>query len=309
MPLPTFLIVGAAKSGTTSLFEYLGQHPDIYVPPCKEPCYFSDGLPTFASTDKEYVNLFSGHRGQPALGEASTSYLYDPQACGRIKQLCGDVRILILLRQPARRAYSAWGHNVYQMGYETLSFEDALAAESERMEPEFIAQCPFYYGGYHYFHSGLYAEQVERFVDAFGAQRVQVHTFDTFAANPGEVCCEVFRFLNVDDQFVPVFEKHNESPGFRNRALHRFLTQPPGVLTRVYEALPAKVRLAAYSTLRRVYQRNLEHRPRPPMSADSFDKLTQRFRPDIERLEALLGRDLSFWYDPSEHNQTSLVEP
>ncbi|MGQ9662575.1 MAG: sulfotransferase domain-containing protein [Kiritimatiellia bacterium] len=141
MTLPNFLIVGAPKAGTTSLFDYLGQHPEVYTPPVKEPCFFSSGLPAFTHDLAEYEALFAGQTTQTAIGEASTTYLYDPDAARRIHDLLPEARIIIMLRNPAERAYSEWAYNALQLACEPLSFEAALEAEEERAaSPAFRAK-------------------------------------------------------------------------------------------------------------------------------------------------------------------------
>ena len=136
MTLPNFLIVGAAKSGTTSLFEYLAQHPEVYVAVCKELHYFSDApYPKLANSDKEYENLFVGIINEKAIGESSVSYLSDTEAPYRINKLLKDVKIIILLRNPVDRAYAQWGH-MYRLGYEKLTFSQGLSQEASRIKSE-----------------------------------------------------------------------------------------------------------------------------------------------------------------------------
>jgi hypothetical protein len=295
--LPNFLIVGAAKSGTTSLFHYLGQHPEVYVPPCKEPCYFSGGQPNIVNSDDEYEMLFSGATTEKAIGEASATYLYDQEAPRRISNLLGDVKIIIILRNPVTRAYSAWGHNYYQVGYETLSFEDALLEEDARMASQrFREKCPFYYGEYYYFHRGLYYKQVKRYFDTFGRGRVQVHIFEEFVKDPAATCRVAFTFLGVDPDFEPIFKTYNASPAFRIGFVHRFLVTPPLILDKVYHSLPARLRFVAYRVGKSVYWLNQKYRPRPPLDREIKTQLLEKYREDITKLEELLGRDLFIWY-------------
>lgn len=298
--LPDFLIVRAAKSGTTSLFEDLGlglgQHPEAFVPVCKEPCYFSDGHPAIAHSDEEYARLFAGRTTEKVAGEASTSYLYDPPAARRIRRLLPKVKILIMLRDPASRAYSAWGHNFYQVGYERLGFAEALAAEDRRVRSEaFRRECPFFHGGYHYVRAGLYYDQVKRYLDLFGRSQVQVHFFEEFVRDPAATCRAVFEFLGIDARFRPRFHAYNEAPGFRFKRLHRLLVHPPRPIESLYQRLPMTLRIHAYRAGKTAYTLNLKHRPRPPMDEDLRAHLSECFRDDVAKLETLLGRDLSIW--------------
>jgi hypothetical protein len=296
MTLPNFLIVGAAKSGTTSLYAYLAQHPDVYLCPVKEPCFFSDGNPRLVRTNLEYEALFDTRTSEKAVGEASASYLYDPEAPKKIKALMNGVKIIIILRNPINRAYSQWGQIFYQLGYEELSFEEALLEEDTRISlGKFNEDSPFYYGFYHYFHVGLYYEQVKRYFDIFYRERVQVHIFEEFIKDPGQTCKEIFSFIGVDPGFIPVIEKHNMAASFRFGFLHKLLLSPPPILSKVYQALPMRSKLFIYDVARSLFRMNLRDMPRPPMEKSIRDRLMARYRENIHQLEGLLGRDLSLW--------------
>lgn len=299
MTLPNFLIVGAAKSGTTSLFFYLSQHPEVYVPPIKEPSYFSDGEPTVVRSDAEYGALFDGRHKEKVAGEASTPYLYDVNAPKRIAALLKDPNIFIILRNPALRAYSLWGHNFYQFGCETLPFEEALCQEEARIASwEFNESWDFFYGNYHYFRSGLYYEQVKRYIDIFGREKVNVFIFEEFVKDPAKICKEIFLYLDINPNFCPVFKKHNVSPSYKVGFLQGFLMSPPSLLENAYRALPMTLKLMVYRAGRAIYLMNQGHGTRPPLDARLKAELMDNYRDDINKLEKLLRRDLSIWYSP-----------
>ena len=297
MTLPNFLIVGAAKSGTTSLFSYLEQHPEVYVPPIKEPAYFSDGKPTIVHSDVEYEALFDGRHKEKAVGEASTPYLYDVNAPKRIANMLQNPTIFIILRNPALRAYSLWGHNFYQFGCETLPFEEALRQEEARIAShDFNKTWNFFYGNYHYFRSGLYYEQVKRYIDTFGRNRVHIYIFEEFINNPKKTCKEIFLCLGINPNFCPLFEKHNVSPGYKVGFLQRFLMSPPSFLEKAYQSLPMMLKLMAYRAGKAMYVMNQEYVPRPPLDVRLKAELMDNYRDDIHKLEKLLKRNLSIWY-------------
>ena len=297
MTLPNFLIVGAGKSGTTSLYEYLNQHPDIYLSPVKEPCYFSDGNPRFVRSNDEYEALFDGRTTEKAIGEASASYLYDPEAPKKIQELLNKVKIIIMLRNPVDRAYSQWGQIFYHLGFENLPFEEALREEDARISHgKYHEDSPFYYGFYHYFHAGLYYEQVKRQFDHFGRDMVQVHIFEEFILDPLKTCKAIFSFLGVDPSFTPIIKKHNVAASFRFGFLHRFLLNPPLFLEKTYQCLPVRYRLIIFKAARTLFRMNLHDQARPPLEENVRNQLMERYLEDIHRLETLLGRDLSIWY-------------
>ena len=128
--MPNFLIVGAAKSGTTSLYAYLKQHPDIFMPEWKELSFFSGDEYTPLHKVKKpryYRTVFAGAKNESAIGEASTSYLYDQTAAAAIKAKLGNIKIIIVLRDPVSMSYSLYSHQVRKEGETADSFEEALA--------------------------------------------------------------------------------------------------------------------------------------------------------------------------------------
>ncbi|MBN1673868.1 MAG: sulfotransferase [Kiritimatiellae bacterium] len=301
MTLPNFLLVGAPKSGSTSLYEHLASHPDVYMCPIKEPCFFNDGMPEIARTVSEYEALFAGRRNERAVGEASTSYLADPAAAERIKKCLPEAKIVALLRNPADRAYSTWTNMFYTLGFEKLSFEEALREEENRIRTlDLPADIPFYYGHFFYFQIGLYARHLKRYLDLFGRARVSVHIFEEFVKAPAATCRALFSFLDVDDSFLPDFQKHNPAAVSRSSGLHRRLLRPSPVLMKAYNRLPMWVKLPVYKAFRALYWANLKPQPRPPVDAGIRAELLERYRSDIAELEELLGRDLSVWRAPKD---------
>ena len=142
---PNFLIVGAAKCGTTSLYRYLSQHPDIFMPEWKELSLFiGDPFGPIHKVKKPYYyrKVFSKVKNQTAVGEASTTYLFDAAAPKIIKEQLGAIRIIITLRDPVNMSYSLYNHQLRKEGETIENFEEALAKEEDRRnDPEFKRKC------------------------------------------------------------------------------------------------------------------------------------------------------------------------
>jgi hypothetical protein len=301
MTLPNFLIVGAKKSGTTSLYYYLKQHPDIYMPDVKEPDFFTDGAPRAVRTLREYQELFAGWNGQKALGEASTSYLPSQNAANKVFRLLPEAKIIIVLRNPVDVAYSMWGMMHLDYGLEKLSFSEALQEESRRMRDKgFLSSCGSWPGNFFYLHLGLYYEQVKRYIDIFGPEKVQVHIFEEFKEDPLKSCRQIFDFLGVDHDFVPIVEKHNIAAISKSRVFQRLLAKPHPFLMNIYWRLPHRVRILVYQMLQFVYKLNRKTAPRPPLDKTYRKELKAKYMRDIQRLERLLSKDLSVWYSNAE---------
>jgi hypothetical protein len=287
---PNFLIAGAGKAGTTSLHDYLGQHPDVFMSSFKEPNYFVPGY-GYENWD-DYLSLFLGARNEKAIGESSTGYLYCEQSPAWIESVLGQVKIILILRNPARRAASLYWWMVRE-GYEDApSFAAALDLEASRInDPAFPETCSEFHHSYHYYASGRYPEQVRRYLDTFGRENVRIYVFEEFARDPRATCQDIFGFLDVDPHFEPRIAIHNEarlpsSPRLqfwlRNRA-PKYLWFVSGQLRR--------------GIIARLMEWNTRRGSTPVRDIPSEQRLLERYREDIRELEQILERDLSFWLD------------
>jgi hypothetical protein len=198
-PLPDFLVIGAQKAGTTALYAYLRWHPGITGPSWKEVRFF----------DRHWWRGEGWYRGQFPLrsagrlvGEASPSYVFHPRAPERARSLVPDAKLVALLRDPVDRAYSHYQHEVV-LGREPLSFEDALAAECERTrgEVERLVADPRAFSRAWWDHTyvarGLYAEQLERWLEVFPREQLTVVTTDELGQRPAETYASILSFLGA----------------------------------------------------------------------------------------------------------------
>jgi hypothetical protein len=216
--LPTFIIAGAMRSGTTSLNAYLREHPEVAVSTPKEVHFFDQN---FDKGLDWYGEHFSHVAGERAIGEATPDYVYHPEAMGRIAATLPEVRILITLRNPIDRAYSHYWHN-RSRDVEQLSFADAIAAEPER-----IAGDPETRRRFSYVDRGRYTEQIERLFAHIAPDRVQVATFDDLNQHPSDIFAKTCGFLGIDAAFTPpnLGEPVNAYAAFRSPKI-RELSKP-----------------------------------------------------------------------------------
>lgn len=297
--LPNFLIVGAAKSGTTSLSKYLGQHPDIYMSPVKEPKYISSLFmqsPFRGSGDSEvermivksydqYCELFRAVKTEKAIGEASADNLYYyEKAISHIKRILGEVKIIVILRNPVDRSFSAYTHLVRDCR-EDLSFEKALEHEDFRKKNnwEFI---------WFYKDVGCYFNQVKAYKEHFRCVKVYLH--DDFEENPRELIKDVYEFLEIDNSFVPDMRlRLNVSVLPKSAVLGNFLTQPNILKDAVRPILRLFMSDEKLGQLVESAKRNNLYKPR--MKEDTRKYLKAYYREDILRLQDLINKDLSAW--------------
>ncbi len=192
--LPTFIIAGAMRCGTTSLNGYLREHPNIAVSQPKEVHFFDLNYDKGLDWYREH---FPASEEATAVGEATPDYLYHPEAVARIAASLPDVKVIVLLRNPIDRAYSHYWHN-RSRGRETLEFEAALSAEPARLVHDAESRRIFSYAD-----KGRYVGQMERLYTSIPRERVLVRTFEELEKSPETVFTDACRFLDIDPTFRP----------------------------------------------------------------------------------------------------------
>ena len=231
--LPDFLIIGTQRGGTTSLYNYLTEHPKIAPARVKEVHYFSVN---YGKGLDWYRSFFPRTRGlrRRITGEASPYYIFHPHSPGRARELLPDVKLIALLRDPVARAFSHYRHEV-GLGEEPLSFEEAVAREDERIGPdvEKLALDPSYEGHAHrhysYIARGRYVEQLRNWTRAFPRERLLVLRSEDLFDDPRAVYSRTIDFLGLPSHDLDRFERYNAArelegltPGLRDRLREYF---------------------------------------------------------------------------------------
>ncbi len=313
--LPNFFIVGAGKAGTTSLYSYLRQHPQIYMSPVKEPSHFateirveafseplrrhneiqSRALPGALNDGKackpsgwivseweEYVRLFAGVDRETAIGEASAAYLWSATAAANIRARIPHAKIIMILRDPAERAFSQYLHQV-SVGLTAATFREHVRT-CERTQGK---------GGrlsiwHPFLEIGLYYWQVKRYLDLFPRHQIRIYWYEEAWRRPASLVAGVFDFLGVDAAFQPdLSERSLERRAPRLTGLHHLLKRS-GLWYPLKGMLPVQLT----SSLRRLaFRRGKSLRIHPT----DRQYLIDYYRHDIQQLSTLLDRDLSAW--------------
>lgn len=288
--IPNLFIVGAAKSGTTSLWYLLRQHPNIFMQEdrlFKEPGYFSH-LRRMNSEDK-YLKLFSSAKDEKYIGEASTAYLTDPVSSEKIFEFNPDSKIIIMLRNPTCRAYSLYNWMV-QEGYEYSStFEEALSKEERRKGkkiPNFFE--PEYYYNYMYFESGLYHSQIVRYIKYFGQEKVSLNIFEEFIKNPTLFMVRMFDWLNISHHHVYLEDKKN--PSFK--VIHPYFGFLIRKIIQINTLFKKPRRKDERDFLLNLVRRDI---PPPPINPDTYKKLCGLYQDEYKKLESDFSLDLTLW--------------
>lgn len=277
MNWPTFLLIGAAKSGTTALYRYLQQHPEVFLTTPKEPRFFAfegqtptfNGLrgtewkKDFRTRREDYQALFTGAEGK-AAGEASVMYLSEPGTAERIRRYVPDVKLMVILRNPVERAYSNFAYMRAEGREPIADFSEALEAEEERRRDNWISW--FFYQG-----RGMYGQLLEPYYALFPREQIRVWLYEDLVADAGRVVREAFGYLGVDQDFpAAVDRRHNETRAYRFPALARWAG--------------AASAIGRWNTL-----------PKPAFPEAARKRLQESFREDRQRLERLIRRDLRHW--------------
>jgi len=305
--MPDFFVVGQPKSGTTALFEMLRRHPQIYMPPGKEPWFMAEELlqrtpPRPGGTPRtlaEYARLFEAARPEQRVGEASALYLWSRTAAARIAAASPDARIVAILREPASLLRSLHLQFVETHIETETDLRRALALEQPRREGRELPQRTYWPQTLLYSEHVRYVEQLRRFHERFPREHVLVLIYDDLRADNEAAVREVMRFLEVDDTVAIDAVEANPSVQVRNGrlyALERALSLGEHPLARAAKAsltalTPARLRRVIRSSGRRLAFSSPER-----VDEQLMAELRERYRPEVAALGEYLDRDLvSLW--------------
>jgi hypothetical protein len=290
MALPNFIIVGAAKAGTTALYYHLKQHPEIFLPENKEPHFFSHyklskkdfkaytnpyKVVHIVRSWKEYQKLFKD-AGKPAIGDMSTSYLFiHERSVMHIKELVGKPKIIIFLRNPLQSCLSHY--NMIASGLnDDATFEEAFADDARRIRDHNFQQS--------HFARFLYYKQVKDYMDNFD---VKIFYYEDFTKEPQKVLDELCDHLGIS-RFTPKMDHHNVTQ-YPNTFFWHVLRKS-GIAKGIY-LFPHPARKWMKKNLSfLVYNES-----KPQMTPDMKKKLIKFYKNDIEKLSKLIGKDLTYW--------------
>lgn len=289
--LPNALVIGGKRSGSTSLHHYLKQHSDIFLPQQKELHYFSyphltertngpgdlASLASLCASREEYEAHYAHVGAEKIVAEVSPSYLYFSQVSERIFAELGQVKIIVLLRNPIEKAFSQYMH-LGLRNRETLQFYDALMAEEQRRASGWNDM-------WCYAESCLYAERIKIYLSVFGTENVKFILSEQLFSSAQTTMCDLYTFLNVDAEFQPnTSTAHGRSGVPRTKWMVDLLTQSSMPKTIVKAMIPAKIRFFLRHTL---WDLNVKKKE---IDEQSRTYLTTYFQNDIMEVEAIIGQ-------------------
>lgn len=293
--LPSFVIIGAAKAGTTALYWYLSDHPQVFMSPVKETNYFAfglgdDGKPLYGDPDLHrfpvqtsaaYEELFSGAGEALAVGEASPIYLECPQSAARIREALPTARIICGLREPVDRAYSDYLMFLRTRG-RRLDPDRDLTAASDWARPDS-----------HWMQISRYHEALSRYFDLFPREQIHVFLFEDLRADSLGCVRDIYRSVGVYPGFAPDLETpHNVGGMPSSRTLEKVFTSGS-----VRKAVEPWIPQRAADVARRLRTKNLKKAP--PLPKELKAELSRHFRDDIGKTSELIRRNLDHWLRPA----------
>lgn len=285
---PNFFIVGAAKSGTSAMADFLGQHPDVFISPIKEPYYFIKNRRL--EKESSYLDLFSKVKSEKMVGEATTGYLFDKTSAVLIKNFYPQAKIIILLRNPIDMSFSLWKYMSVH-GNEKESFEQAICDAPNRKSKEFTESRAGRAENYLYIERAKYYKQVKHYYEIFGRGSVKILFFEEFISNPVCTCKEVFEFLDISNKFEPNISVVNPGGVVRFSWLRKVRTRRYPLLKNIF---PTILRSKIRTFIRDI---NVKQSTNLYLTDEERNHLRFEFIKDVEKLKQLTGKKLSVWKD------------
>jgi hypothetical protein len=301
--LPDFLVIGAGKSGTTSLDKYLNQHPQIFVPKVKEPNFFGyertkiedldneDDIKHFkrsVTTYEGYLDIFRDARPDQVKGETSNTYMYHVDAPERIKYYIPDVKLIAVLRQPANRLYSRYLHLARENRVPSRDFADCMDRNSIWWKRNDLIK------------EGYYYQYLSRYFNLFPRENIRVYLYDEFQNNSEKILAEIYEFIGVDKTFKPDQSvRYNESGFVKNQSLNKIIGQG-GIISKTMRTILPKTLVdkikGNLSLKKKINELRGKNLSKPELDPKIKNFLTQEvYGDDIRNLQQLLNKDLSHW--------------
>ena len=293
MKLPNFLIIGVQKAGTSSIYHYLKQHPQVYMSPVKETNFFErdwenadpeacdrkkNGIYTFS----QYSQLFENVTDEIAIGEASPNYLFHYEASASlIQNHLPDVKLIAILRNPIERAYSDYLMHVR----DSIGKPKPFAEHIQKANTSYTIR------------KGLYYDGLQHYLDKFGCDRVRVYLYEDLYRDSVQFMQEIYRFLGVDETFnTDTSQKLQVAQVPKNQTVNRLLRTENPLRSMAASALKAILPPEARQNLRSALMNlNSQDKSKLTLSAEERKQLADFYREDVLNLQELIQRDLSSW--------------
>jgi hypothetical protein len=295
--MPNLFVIGAAKAGTTALYDYLAQHPRVFLSRVKEPEFFSKEEYYARGLDWYQDWHFEGADNYPVRAEATPHYLY---WSGKVAPRSNEadrglpVKFIVSFRDPVSRAYSMYW-NMVREGIEDLDFDEALRVEERRLEQHRNELYQLGSMAYGYSAGSRYASLLQPYLELFSPENFFFVLQDDLKSRANETCKEIFEFLGIESSIEINTSNSNPAAMPRSRLLHRALRRRPLLKEFIKPLIPIRVRLVRRSLKSKIMEANLKETAYVPLHPQLAHELRLSYRTEIEKLEEITGRELSSW--------------
>lgn len=293
-----FIVIGAQKSGTTSLFEYLRQHPDVHIPIGKEIPFFSEDERYDLGWERYIKEFFSGARQEAMWGTVSPQYMADPLVPGRVRKAMPQAKLIALLRNPIHRALSHYKHTVRE-GIENRSFDevvDDLVDERKALHARTLRISGTAGSSDTYLVRGEYARILSQYRNFFSEEQICVLFSEELDRSPRESLSDVLQFLGISNDFQPqnLGERYHVG-GTKKRVPSTDRLAKVGVLRQLWRTMPGRYRMIFHRACVKLEHWSTVHDPpanSEVMAPSTLKKLVNYYHPDVERLRVITGREV-----------------
>ena len=278
---------------------YLRQHPEIFITEKKELHFFGKDLGfKHDRSESSYQDAFSTWDLEKVGGEASVWYLYSKTAAREIFEFNPEMKIIVMIRNPADMVHAQHGQAMF-VGRETITdFESALDAEQGRKSGQIPTHRLSPKEVFFYSQIARYTEQIQRFIDVFGREKVHIIVFDDLKLGVQSVYAKTLKFLNVDPSFLADLTPRNQNRKFKNKKLHYLVNNPNPKFKRLVQSIfPDSIWRKTKTRLQKV---NTIRAPRDKMTSDIRRRLIEMYQDEVQSIGSFLGRDLSSWLETGE---------
>jgi len=298
---PNLFIVGTPKTGTTSLHNYLNQHPDIFMSEEKEPWFFATDLYEESCSfhkkaskrfkfhrEKDYLTLFCKAKKEKVIGESSVIYIYSKVAAKKIYEFNPHAKIIISIREPVDYLYSSHSQLLIMASEDIEDFKLALEAENSRRQGHNIPLTVDYPSKLFYSDEIKYHQHIKRFINCFSKESLKIVIFEDVIKNIEKAYQDILVFLGVDSNFVPSFKVHNPNEKPRNYTINKIILDS-NIKKFIKDVIPLPMHNIFKSLQNKVLLKKI---PREPLDATFRKELMYQFKGEVEKTSDLIGIDL-----------------
>ena len=295
MKYPDFFIIGAPKSGSTSLFKYLSEHPNVLMSEIKGPHYFASDIndDNRIKKKRDYLKLFKKkNKDQTVIGEASVLYLCSKKAIKRIAKKLPHSKLIIILRNPidvvqSWHAEMIWSRLEYNENFENAWIDNISDGDREKNKCIKLD----------YKNIFRYGEQIDRVFKYFSKKNVKIIYYEDFSSSTKKTYMEITNFLNIPNYEKNSFIKHNTYKYYKNKSLQDFLAHPPVYIIKILNYVKIKFNIKRIGLFKKILQYNTYNPKKPKISNFLKNSIIEKYNDDVNHLSKILEKDLNaLWF-------------